>query len=106
MNATTGTGSALTLKEKGLRHLVQINLDQTLAFSIGPEGKGIETLVSWFYPFSVEFSIGPEGKGIETLQFSGDNRASRCSALALKEKGLRPAVSRLLRKRGRVQHWP
>ena len=63
-------------------------------FSIGPEGKGIETSMPVSASIGTStFSIGPEGKGIETVQTQPLRRA-QCSALALKEKGLRQRSSR------------
>ena len=72
-------------------------------FSIGPEGKGIETCRRVIALILARvFSIGPEGKGIETGQHRRYQMAWRGSALALKEKGLRQRCMR----RALVQHWP
>ena len=65
-------------------------------FSTGPEGKGIETAgIVDHFDYSSRFSIGPEGKGIETTGSHDPVPRRGSSALALKEKGLRPDENRL-----------
>src|SRR5579871_3354319 len=84
--------SALALKAKGLRPSSRRRRRSTSPFSTGPESKGIETPCQTVLVLCPLFSTGPESKGIETGAQGRCRHHRRCSALALKAKGLRPRV--------------
>ena len=83
-------GSALALKEKGLRREVWIG-ECLLVFrsALALKEKGLRPRLGYRIGQMQWFSIGPEGKGIETTRICHLRRSVACSALALKEKGLR-----------------
>ena len=82
-------GSALALKEKGLRPQPTERV-MMLRSELALKEKGLR-LDEFLSAAVIVFSIGPEGKGIET-SVTDSVVPMVGSALALKEKGLRPSV--------------
>ena len=83
-------------------------VDVSLRFSIGPEGKGIETAVIGVTRHQrIGSALALKEKGLRRC-IDVERRAQlACSALALKEKGLRPHVHDSFDRFAlQVQHWP